>query len=124
TNTDDLLLALGVQLAGAKIRLEVRPQGRGKRQQVEVTLAKFYVPGKKIASVTAPRPFVRGLRVDYTSLLVQQPPQPLLQRIPNGVLVSEVQSNSPAATALLKPGDLVTHVNGRVVNTPPAFYEA
>jgi S1-C subfamily serine protease len=123
TDTDDLFLALGVQLAGAHVRLEVLPQGRGKRTQMNVALAKFFVPGKKIATEVGSRPYFRGLRVDYTSLLVQQPSPLPLQRIPNGVLVSEVQPNSPAATVLLKQGDIITHVSGRVVNTPAAFYQ-
>jgi len=125
-DADDLLLALGVQLAGAQVRLDVvRATPRSRREQLDVTLAKFYVPGKKVATEMGLRPFFRGLRVDYTSLLVQQSPPLLpLRIIPSGVLITEVQSNSPAATALLKPGDIVTHVSGRMVNTPTAFYEA
>ena len=124
-DADDLLLALGVQLAGARIRLDIKHDTpRAKRERLEVALAKFYVPGKKIATELGRRPFFRGLRVDYTSVLVQQQAFSLLAAIPGGVLVSEVQANSPAGTALLKAGDIITHVNGRIVNTPPAFYEA
>jgi S1-C subfamily serine protease len=118
--SDDLLVTLGTQLAGSKVRLRVR---RGKEVfTADVTLAKLYVPGKKIASSLGRRPFFRGLRVDYTSLLVQKPPrQPA---IPPGVLVTEVAATSAADRALLKSGDIITHVNGKAVNTPPAFYEA
>jgi S1-C subfamily serine protease len=125
-DADDLLLALGVQMAGARVRLDVLRTGtpRPKREQLDVALAKFYVPGKKIGTEKGARPFFRGLRVDYTSLLVQQPPLLLLPRIPNGVLISEVQPSSPAATLFLKSGDIVTHVSGRAVNTPAAFYAA
>jgi serine protease Do len=125
-DADDLLLALGVQMAGAHVRIDVMRMGttRPKREQLDVTLAKFYVPGKKIATEKGARPFFRGLRVDYTSLVVQQPPLLLLQRIPRGVLISEVQPSSPAATVFLKSGDIVTHVSGRAVSTPAAFYEA
>jgi serine protease Do len=124
-DADDLLLALGVQLAGARIRLDVKhATSPAKTERVDVALAKFYVPGKKIATALGRRPFFRGLRVDYTSVLVQQQPFSLLAAIPSGVLISEVQPNSPAATTLLKAGDIVTHVNGRIVNTPAAFYEA
>jgi S1-C subfamily serine protease len=120
---DDLFLVLGTLLAGSQITLDVQQAASRQRVQVEVRLAKYYVPGKRIATSKAPRPFFRGLRVDYTSLLVQQPPRARApQRIPSGVLVSEVQPDSPAATALLHAGEVVTHVNGRPVDTPAAFY--
>ncbi len=118
--SDDLFLALGTLLAGTTVQLEVRKPGGPPREKVAVTLAKFYVPGKRIAD-HASRPLFRGLRVDYTSLLVQQP-RPPVQRIPQGVLVSEVQPNTSAAAALLKPGEVITHVNGRAVANPAAFY--
>jgi S1-C subfamily serine protease len=88
---------------------------------VAVTLARFYVPGKSIATASGSRPFFRGLRVDWTSILVQQP-RAILQRIPAGVAVGEVQPNTPATVALLKPGEIITHVGGRPVNSPAAFY--
>ena len=119
--SDDLFLALGTQLAGTTVRLEVRKPGAAGRDKVEVPLARFYVPGKRLVSAPGARPFVRGLRVDYTSLLVQQPRSPI-QRIPAGVLVSEVEAGTPAAAALLRPGDVITHVNGRPVTMPAAFY--
>ncbi len=119
--SDDLFLALGTQLAGTMVRLEVRKPGGAGREKVEVTLARFYVPGKRIATALGARPFFRGLRVDYTSLLVQQPRVPI-QRIPAGVLVSEIQAGSPAAVALLRPGEVITHVNKRPVTSPAAFY--
>jgi S1-C subfamily serine protease len=119
---DDLFLALGTLLAGSTAVLDVQ-KGGGGRARLEVTLAKFYVPGKKIASDPAPRPYFRGLRVDDASLLVQQGPRGLApRRIPVGVLISEVRPESPAATALLRSGDVITHVNGRAVTTPAAFY--
>src|SRR5262249_54492387 len=118
---DDLFLTLGTHLAGTTVQLDVRPAGKLQRERLEVTLAKFYVPGKKIASVR--RPVFRGLRVDYTSLIVQQQQAVFGNpRIPAGVLVTEVQPGSTAATALLKAGDVITHVNGRPVATPAAFH--
>jgi S1-C subfamily serine protease len=114
-------LTVGTMLAGSKVRLEVRRAGQTQSEKIDVTLAKFYVPGKRIASV---RPVsFRGLRVDYTSLLVQQHPLGEAARIHNGVLVCEVQPQSAAATALLEPGRIITHVNGRPVQTPSSFYQ-
>ena len=120
--SDDLLVALGTQLAGSKVRLEIR---RGRDKQVitrEVTLAKLHVPGKRIVSSLGRRPFFRGVRVDYTSLLAQKPPR--LPSIVAGALISEIKSNSPAERAFLKSGDIITEVNRMPVHTPQAFYDA
>lgn len=117
---DDAFLFIGRQLAGSKIKLQVR---RGANQRTaEVTLAKLYVPGKRIASSTGSRPFFRGLRVDHTSLVVQQPSRWL--QIPRGVLVTEVLPNTPAHRANLKPGDVIIQVNQYPVATPASFYQA
>jgi serine protease Do len=118
--SDDLLIALGTQLAGCKVRLDYR---RGKDQQTAVvTLAKLYVPGKRIWSSHGKRPYCRGMRVDYTSILAQKAPR--LPSIPPGVMVCDVKPNSPAERAFFKPGDVITHVNRMPVNTPAAFYDA
>jgi serine protease Do len=118
--SDDLFLQLGTQLAGSKVRLDVR-RSNGAFHNLEVTLAKFYVPGKKIASSPGKRPFIRGLRVDFTSLLYQQPPR--LLRIPAGVFISEVQPNSAAAEAQARVGEIISHVNGQLVTNPTTFYQ-
>jgi len=116
---DDLLLALGTQLAGAKVRLEIRRLHGGARM-VQVELVKSPLPGKQIASSLGSRPFVRGLRVDYTSLLAESG----VGSIARGVLITDVQPFSPAAAAKLKYGEIVTRVNGREVNKPSEFYQA
>jgi S1-C subfamily serine protease len=119
---DELFLALGTRLAGSTIDLEVRKPS-GALKTVTVTLAKFHVPGPKIATELGQRKLFRGLRVDYTSVLVQQP-EFNRQEIPNGVLVSEVRPGSAAASAALKPGAVITQVNESKVNSPAEFYEA
>ena len=119
-DVDDIFLQVGVQLAGSKVELHVRSNGA--ERIVGVTLAKLHVPDKKIASSLGRRPFVRGLRVDYASLVVQQPPRAFF--IPRGVLVSDVQLGTPAHKANLKAGDVITEVNRIPVPTPAAFYQA
>jgi S1-C subfamily serine protease len=121
---DELFHRLHLLLAGSAVILDVRKAGAQESVRLEILLAKSYVPGKKIASSLGSRPFFRGLRVDYTSLLVQTEAGGLaLGRIPAGVLVSDVRADTSAATALLRAGDVITHVNGRAVETPAAFYQ-
>jgi serine protease Do len=121
-DSDDLLRVLSTQLAGTKVHLEVRKPGGAAREKVDVVLAKYYVGGKVIATELGKRPFFRGLRVDDTSLLVQQPGSPV-NEIPRGVLISDIQADSPAAKADLKPGTVITHVNNHQVTSPKTFYE-
>lgn len=118
--SDDLFLLLGTSLAGNKVRLDIGRPGVRDPVKVQVALAKFYVPGKKIASSLGERPYYKGLRVDYASLIVQQAFQRL--HIPRGVLICDVQSGSAAANALLKTGEVITHVNDIPVLTPAQFY--
>jgi serine protease Do len=122
-DNDDLSLQLGTQLAGTKIALKIMRAGTRQIETVQVTLGKLAVPGKKIASSLGKRPYFRGLRVDYTTLLAQQP-ESRLRFVPAGVLVTEVQPGSSAAQAQLKPGEVITHVNNRPVASPAAFYLA
>ncbi len=121
-DSDDLFVQLGTRLAGTRVRLEVRRAGKT-ATTVEVTLAKLYVPGKKISSSPGNRPYVRGMRVDYTSLIVQAPTR-RTDPIPTGVLIADVQPGSAAEQARLKPGEIITHVNQRPVLHPAAFYQA
>ncbi len=118
---DDLFLALGTVLAGTRVQLEVRKPGTAARERVEVTLARAHVPGQAIAAEKVTRPICRGLRADYTSILVQLP-HATTQRIPEGVLIGEIQPGGAAAAAMLRVGEVITHVNGRAVTTPAAFY--
>jgi serine protease Do len=121
-DNDQLLGLLSTQLAGARLRLDIRRPGMTTREKVEIVLAKYLVSGKAISSHPGSRPVFRGLRVDYTSILAQQPGF-AVGPIPRGVLISDVLPNTPAARADLKAGLVITHVNDRLVTAPPAFYE-
>jgi serine protease Do len=117
---DDLLLSISTALAGNTVQIELQRAGNGPSRTLAVVLAKFHVPGKIVA---ARRPAaVRGLRVDHTSILASMSPQPLVPRVAAGVMLREVQADSKAA-AQLKVHDIITHVNGKPVNTPDEFYQ-
>lgn len=115
-DADDIYTTIGMNLAGTKVRLRVRQKGI--ERVVDVTLAKLNVPGKRIASSLGSRPYYRGLRVDYSSLVAQQ-----ILDLPRGVLVTDIQPNTAADRATLKTGDIITHVNGLPVPTPAVFYQ-
>jgi S1-C subfamily serine protease len=112
-DNDDLFLNIGTLLAGSKADLQLQ----GYARPITVTLAKYYVPGPIIAS-NRPSP-VHGIRVDYTSVLMQK--TNTSGEIPTGVYVSEVQPGSPADVARLQDA-VITHVNGAPVETPADFY--
>jgi serine protease Do len=121
-DSDDIFTSLGMYLAGTTVKLRVRRANV--ESVVDVKLAKLYVPGKPIASSLGARKFVRGLRVDYSSLFMQMPPPPRPFFIPAGVYISDVQPDTEADIAKLKSGDVITHVNGQRVASPAAFYQA
>jgi serine protease Do len=122
---DDLFLHVGMRLAGTEVRLDVRTESGVKTARVK--LAKFYVPGRIIAAnrVTP----VRGMRVDYVSVLQQKNPQLTVNNrfasttSQGGVFICEVLSDSPAMRARLRENDVITHVNDVAVNSPAEFYQ-
>ena len=118
---EDLFVAIGTQLAGRTVNLEVKADHGDAWEKLTVTLAKFKSPEKCIASKVPPA--IGGLRVDYTSLLAQQPVDPRIGRsIPSGVIVREVVPRSAADKAQLQIDKVITQVNDRRVTTPTEFY--
>jgi S1-C subfamily serine protease len=118
----ELLLTIAMLPPGSETRVVVR----NREQPIAVTLAKHYVPGKAIVSKKLPD--VRGLRVDYTSVLLTQGEglQAPFQRreVLQGVYVREVLPASRAAAAKLQVNDIITHVNDQKVDNPSDFYRA
>lgn len=118
SSSTELMLSIGRRAAGDRIGLSVLRQGRP--LELTATLTKNNVPGRKI--VTTPRPAWRGLRVEYPSALrslVEAEP------IPTGcVIVTEVEPESPAAAAEIRPGMRISYVEGRPVDTPDKFLAA
>lgn len=123
----DLFLLIGGALAGKDVTLTVISQNQSR--EVRATLAKFQHPYPHIASV--PPPAYSGLRVDYSSLMVQQliGPGARMGLNLNGVIVRDLEPNSRAEAAFrqLPIGQgrwLITKVNGTPVANPPAFHAA
>ena len=98
----------------------------GRTATATVTLAKLAVAGKKIA--TARPDAWRGIRVDYATALDAAQ---LAQAISSGaydekgcVLVTEVEPQSAAWRAGVRPGMFISHVGGRRIATPQEFLAA
>jgi S1-C subfamily serine protease len=114
-DSDDIFLAISTMLAGSEARVAVRSAGT--TRNLTVTLDKLNVPGTVYAS-QRPAP-VRGLRVDYTSVVFQR--DRLQHGVPRGVFVSEVVPGSAADTARLQDA-IITRVNDEEIDGPADFY--
>ena len=116
-----LILAVNAYSAGESIRLKVRRSG----ELIERTLvlAKFPVDGEIIAT-NRPSPW-RGLRVDYMTPQNYRVLGRPFEDVPlPGVVITDVEDGSPAASAGLKKGQMIRRVGERPVLNPKAFAEA
>jgi S1-C subfamily serine protease len=113
---DDLVLEINRALAGSTVRLEVQKRF-GSIETVPITVVKFNPTWTIFASEK--HPFVRGLRVDYTSIMAQGAWR---REIPPGVLVRDVEKGSQAESARLQDA-IIVRVDGEEVHTPAEFYE-
>lgn len=121
TDFNSLILAVNAHAAGETIRLKIRRFD----DVIERTLvlSKYPVDGEVI--FTNRPPSWRGLRVDYlTPINYRALGMPFDEPPSGGVVVTEVEEGSPAASAGLKKGQLVRRAAGRLVVNPRAFAEA
>jgi serine protease Do len=105
---------------------EVAYERAGRAATTTVTLAKLAVSGRAIATVR-PEAWL-GMRVDYATALDAEA---LAQAISSGafddqgcVLVSEVEPESAAWRAGVRPGMFISGVGGKRVSTPDEFRAA
>jgi S1-C subfamily serine protease len=117
---DSLILAINAYPAGDAVQLKVR-RGDDLIERT-VVLAKFPVEGEIIA--TNRPPAWRGLRVDYMTALNYRTFGFQFDRPVVGVVVTEVEDGSPAASAGLKKGQSIQRAGDRPVLTPRAFAQA
>jgi serine protease Do len=129
-DSQNLMCELGKLPAGAAVRLSVERGTelgqRGRTFLTSVNLSKKYIPQTHRAYATVPDPRWRGMSVDYaTAVLPPSQLQMLLQGGAGGdaLGVLDVQPESAAWKAGLRPGSLLTHVNGQRVTTPGQFHE-
>lgn len=121
----DLVREIGLLGPGAVAVLKVfRPRNR-QMLTLEVALGKWPVYDDRRLVVTHPQyPSWRGLRVDYPTGRFRYLPDSFLSVFPEGVVITDVVADSPAALAQLKPGMTIRQVAGEPVKSPAAFYAA
>ncbi len=99
---------------------------RPRTMRMDVELSKKFVAAVQAPFALVPEPMWRGLRVEFPSAL---PPQwnatgSLAVDGGNCVAVLEVERDSLAWKAGLRPGECITHVGAQRVDSPQAFFEA
>lgn len=121
-DSDGLVLNVGRLAPEAVTRLDILRDGA--KKTINVTLSKFAVLGNKVVTVSEP-PW-RGLRVEYTTAVVDAEGHFRGgASIPdNAVIVTEVTEGSPAWAAGLRRGMLIAKVDRTPVRTPKEFAAA
>ncbi len=122
SDMDDVFVLVGTMLAGNTVEIERSSARGGQRDKLRVKLGKYYTTQPFIAS-NRPKP-VAGLRVDDACIHIQKTNWPFRENVPEGVMIRDVEPDSPADKARLQPDKIITHVNGKAVNTPEEFYAA
>jgi len=122
TDADSLVVAINAIPAGEPVALRIVRRGQAIERTVH--LAKLR-PKTPVIATNRPSPW-RGLRVDYTSTLPSATFAPDLfeAMAREGVAVSEVETGSAAEKAGVKPGQLVSRVDGKSVKNPGEFAKA
>jgi serine protease Do len=120
---DDLMFGITAALAGTQVEMVVEAPYGGRRVLRPVLQKAFWPNAGPIIAANRPAP-VHGLRVDYVTVVYQgQGGFRRASPIPEGVLVREVEENSPAAKAELRENqDVIAAVNGIRVTQPREFY--
>ena len=121
-NADTLVLAVNAYPPGTPIKLRILREG--KEVEKTVTMSKLPISGEVIATVRSES--WRGLRVDFSSTFQKNNrDNALLDAMARGgVVVVDVQPGSAADDAQLKPGQIITAVDGQPVRTPTEFAKA
>jgi serine protease Do len=120
----DLVRVVGLLGPGQAAQLHVfRPRTR-ERLVLTAVLAKWPLYDDRRLIATRPT-FVpwAGLSLDYATGRVRYLPDSFLATFPQGVMITQVLRDSPAAESGLQPGVLITRVAGEPVRSPSEFLQ-
>ena len=117
-NSGGALVDLGGKLIGINTAIFSRSGGsQGIGFAIPANMVKVVVASAKDGGKTVRRPYL-GARLQAVTPEIADS---LSLKRPAGALVSAVTPNSPAARAGLKPGDLITAIDGLPIDDPNAF---
>ena len=122
--SEALQLAVGSRKPGSQIRIAY--ERNGEAGEAVVTLGKAYIEGGQI--VSARRPSWRGMTIDFATAI---PPDQLTAKAAQGhidrqgcVVVADVDQGSVSWQSGVRPYAFISHVSGKRVDSPDAFYAA
>lgn len=124
--SSDLMLRIGMLGPDTVARVQIYRPHQNSRENLEVRLGKW--PVYDDTSIIAPHsryPAWRGLSVDFSTARFRfMPPRRHNNQHIRAVVVTKVESGTPAAKASLQVGDFITAVGGESVVTPAEFAKA
>lgn len=122
TDSESLVVAINAVPAGEPVKIKLKRHDQPLERTVR--LAKLKLNGQVIAT-NRPDPW-RGLRVDFTSTLGMTTfTTGLLEAMAReGVAVTEVETGSEAEKTGVKPGQVISRVDGQPVRNPREFAKA
>lgn len=132
-NSVDLFRELSRAEAGKLVSLELDRPNYGaessyRRMQLEATVSKKYVATARPSYSREPRPSRRGMMVEYVTAIPAAPAQLQAFYYRGGkrpkIAVLEVDPDSAAWHAGLRPGLAIHSVEGKPVESPTEFYQA
>jgi S1-C subfamily serine protease len=122
TDSESLVVAINSVPAGEPVTLKLVRRN----QTIERTVRHAKLKLKTPPIATNRPPAWRGLRVEYTSTMAHTTfANELLEAMAReGVVVTEVETGSEAGKSGLKPGQLISRVDGQPVRNPRDFAKA
>jgi len=117
----DLMRYVGLKAPGSRVKFRIWRRSVRRRIVLAVHLGKWPVINDEDIIATSRRfPAWRGIRVDYPT--ARQRFLQLPYRYHEAVVVLDVSNQTLKKSGELQPGDYVSHVNGKSVQTPAEFH--
>jgi S1-C subfamily serine protease len=124
----ELFRMLSGRAPGATITLTLERGGAGARPgrtvEVQAELSKKRIEARRPGFAIVTDPPWRGMKIEYATASVSFTEQSHALDPQGSVAVVEVERDSPAWKAGMRPGDFVTHVGQQRVATPQQFHAA